>query len=413
MFIRRYAWLLAAALLLVACAIPGMGSSSETSVAPNETAPTVETTGGNSSPTQAAQAPQATAETGSAPAQAGSWEADDPKADLVSCATDDPVPQTKINRINPKVYVDVLHASLEEAPLNDATVTIDGQMCAYTFTLDYGRKIEKTGLAEGAVEFTAGNIQANYAFKVSNGKVFWEPSLYHLDTKASISPDNWSDFGLQVEGSKVILTIPCYAVPRANNQTDWQVVTYTRKTNGDRLYCDRVGGDAPLPTPAVYWDGKSTVAIKDATDDVMDLTHKSTNLHSPDADILALQASLAPRNAPVSLTLAQFPPDPQTYTWSSVLRMNLSLVGPGQLICGRNEDGTTGLIDPKTLQFDPNNGLATFEENDNGPACVFAPPALSTAGCVVVSGDFYLKDIDTHIQYKDRIDGPVLCYQQP
>ncbi len=412
MFIRRYAWLLAVVLLLAACAIPGMGSSEE-SVAPSEAAPSSsETTGGSGNPTEAAQAPEAT-ENAQAPVQAGSWEADDPKADLVSCATGDPVPQAKINRINPKVYVDVLHASLEEAPLSDAVVTIGGQMCAYTFTLDYGREINKAGLAEGEVEFTAGNVRANYAFKISNGKVFWEPSLYNLDTKASISPDNLSDFGLEVDGSKVVLTIPCYAVPRSNDQTDWKVVTYTRKADGGRLYCDEVGGDVPFPAPTVYWDGSATVTITDGTDDVMDMTHKSTNLHSPDADILSLQASLEPRNAPVSLTLAQFPPDPQTYTWSSVLRMNLSLVGPGQLICGRNEDGTSGWIDPKTLQFDPTNGLASFEENDNGPACVFAPPALSTSGCVLVSGDFYLKDIDTRIQYKDRVNGPVLCYQQP
>ena len=341
----------------------------------------------------------------------GTWERDDPKNDLLMCSSGDPVPASQSSRLGAKIYVDVVHAALKQVTLKNPKVALKGKMCAYQITLDYGRPVNTAGLAEGALTFTAGHITAEYTFNINNGKFTWKGTVTNEDSHSVIYPDNFSDFGMEVEGNTVVLTIPCYAVPRANDQTAWHLTTFNTKSGGGRWYCDEVGSGS-LPKPKVYWDGKTPVTIKDATDDIMDLTHKTNDLPLAEADILTLQTSLAPRNAPVAMQLATFPPNEDVFTWRAVLRMNMSLVGPGQLLCGRDENGRAGFIDPKSLAMQPDNALATFQATEAGPACTFAPPTFAKNGCIIVSGDFYLKDTSTKIQYKDRVDGVLLCYQQ-
>ncbi len=398
MRLPRYLGMLALVILLFACAMPGSDNGAAEG-------------GENAAP--AAEETQAPNNNNAQPVAGASWQSDDPEADLTFCATGDQVDRKKIARINTKVYVDVIHAGMDEVMLNNPAVTIDGQMCGYRFTLDYGRAIDAQGIAEGEVQFSAGDLIAHYGFNFNNGTVTWDMLVENTDSHAGLRFDNWDDFDLQVQGSSLVITVPCYAVPRANDTTAWQIITFNRKGDGDRLYCDTISNDAPLPAPQVYWHGTETVTVGDPTDDVVDLSNQSTKMHNPAADILTLTASLASRNAPVTLTISEFPPDEAVYDWSAVVRMNMSLVGPGQLICGRNEDGMEGLIDPKTLVFNPNNGLATFQTDGNHVGCTFAPPAMSVNGCVAVSGDFYVTDIDTEIRYKDRVNGVVLCYQQP
>ena len=341
-----------------------------------------------------------------------SWESDDPEADLTICTTGDPAGNQKI--ANQKIYLDVLHVNMEEIILNDPMVTLDGQMCAYRFTLDYGRPISQQGMATGEILFTAGDLVAHYGFQFNNGKTVWDTLVENTDTHASLRSDNLDDFGLSVVDSKIVITIPCYAVPRADDQTAWQITTFNHDANGNRQYCDEVSNSgSSLPTPQVYWHGTETITIADLSDDVMDLTNKSSKLHLPSVDILSLHTSLAPRETPVMLTMGEFPPDADISEWAAVVRMNMSLVGPGQLICGRDENGQEGLIDPQSLAFKPDNGLATFQTDGVNVGCTFAPPALSLTGCVAVSGDFYLTDTKTHIKYKDRVNSVILCYQQP
>ncbi|HFC08846.1 MAG TPA: hypothetical protein ENJ54_03155 [Chloroflexi bacterium] len=395
---RRYVWLLLIAFLLGACAIPGTTSSS-----------------GQSTPAQAhtpaAVATQTAVSNTSGEVKSGTWERDDPKNDLLSCSSGDPVPASQSSRLGSKIYVDVVHATLKQISLKDPTVAIKGKMCAYQITLDYGRPIDTTGLLEGSLVFTGGRVSVEYTFNINNNKFTWEGTATNTDSHAAIHPDNFQDFGMEVQGNTLVLSIPCHAVPRADDQTEWHLTTFNTKSSGGRWYCDEVGSGM-LPKPKVYWDGKTAMTIKDAPDDIMDLTHKTNNLPLNDADILELQTSLAPRNAPVTMQLASFPPNEDLFTWRAVLRMNMSLVGPGQLLCGRDEDGRAGFIDPKSLALQPDNGLATFQATKEGPSCTFAPPTFAKDGCIIVSADFYLKDNTTKIQYKDRVNGALLCYQQ-
>ncbi len=398
---RRYLWLLAAVFLLGACALPiGKSTSSSPGTPANQPA--------NQPGTVATQSPAADT---SGEVKGGVWERDDPRGDLLFCATGDTVPKSQSARLSPKISVDVTHASMEEITLKKPTVSLKGKMCAYQVTLAYARPVDMTGLAEGTISFTGGRVQAKYTFNINNGKLTWKADVTDTENHTALHPDNFSDFGLEVQGNEITLSIPCYAVPRAGDETTWHLNTFSSKSSGGQMYCDEVGSGT-LPKPKVYWDGKSPITIQDASNDVIDLTHKTNGLPLPEADIVALQASLEPRNTPVSMQLSQFPPNEEMFTWRAVLRMNMSLVGPGQLLCGRDENGVSGFIDPQTLVFQPESGLAAFHTTDQGPACTFAPPTFATSGCVIVSGDFYLKDLNTDIQYKDRVDGPVLCYQQ-
>ncbi len=396
MFKRRYGWLLLLVLILGACSRTGTKSAGH---------------GGAPAVTPAAVATQTAAANTAGEVKGSTWERNDPKNDLLSCTSGDTVPASQSSRLNPKVYVDVVHATLKQISLKNPAVALKGKMCAYQITLDYGRPVNTAGIAEGTVSFTGGNTTAAYTFNINNGKFKWQGTVSNAGNHAAIHPDNFRDFSIEVQGNTVVLTIPCYSVPRANDKTDWQLTTFNTKSNGSQWYCDEVGSGT-LPKPKVYWDGKSPLTLNDAADDILDLTHKTNNLPLADADILSLQTSLAPRNAPVTMKLAKFPPNEDVFTWRAVLRMNMSLVGPGQLLCGRDQNGKAGFIDPKTLALQPDNGLAAFQANNDGPACTFMPPTYAKNGCIIVSGDFYLKDNTTKIQYKDRVDGALVCYQQ-
>jgi len=370
---------------------------------------------GQSTPAQAhtpaAVATQTAVSNTTGEVKGGTWERDDPKNDLLSCSSGDPVPASQSSRLGSKIYVDVVHATLKQVSLKDPAVALKGKMCAYRITLDYGRPVNTAGMVEGAVAFTAGRVEVEYTFNINNGKFTWESTATNPASHAVVHSNNFRDFGIDVQGNTVVLTIPCYGVPRANDKTEWHVTTFNTKNGGGRWYCDEVGSGT-LPKPKVYWDGKTPMTIKDAADDIMDLTHKTNDLPLADADILELQTSLAPRNAPLAMQVTTFPPKEDLFTWRTVLRMNMSLVGPGQLLCGRDENGRAGFIDPKSLALQPDNALATFQTTEDGPTCTFAPPTFAKDGCIVVSADFYLKDNTTKIQYKDRVDGVLLCYQQ-
>ena len=228
------------------------------------------------------------------------WQGDDPPRDLYVCKTDKPVAQDYMDRVNKRIYLDIKHVSMQIVPLKDAYATVGGQMCGYKITVTYDHPIGQKRFVQGEAEFTSGNLRASYHFVMHDNKVTWKPDVRNLDSGATVVPGNMADFHVSVEDGRLVVVVPCYAVPYLGSDSVWDFIAYNTRPDGSKLYCDSLNPQPKLPKPSIVWDGSTPLTIGDPPDDVMNITSKVDNIHYPLADITALTVELGQASARLS-----------------------------------------------------------------------------------------------------------------